>query len=65
MNQFCCLTCNNPLKIKNGDYLFSYNIECCNNHISENVDLKDILSTKKQKNFICENHKKKNIFRGS
>ena len=61
MNQFCCLTCNNPLKIKNGDYLFSYNIECRNNHIRENIELEDILSTKKPTSFICESHKKKNI----
>ena len=61
MNQFCCSTCDNQLKIKNGDYIFTYNIECCNNHISENVELEDIFSTKKQKSFVCENHKKKNI----
>ena len=61
MNQFCCSTCNNPLKIKNGDYIFAYNTECCNNHISKNVEIEDILSTLKQKSFICESHKKKNI----
>ena len=59
MNQFCCSICNNPLKIKNGDYIFTYNIECCNNHINTNVKLEDILSTKKPKSFICEKHKKK------
>ena len=61
MKHFFCLTCNSPIKIKEGDYLFTYNIECCNNHIRENVDLEDILSTKKEQTYICENHKKKNI----
>ena len=61
MKHFSCTTCNNPLKIKEGDFIFSYNIECCNNHICENVDLEDILSTKKEKNYICENHKKSYI----
>ena len=61
MKHFFCLTCNSPIKIKEGDYLFTYNIECCNNHIRENVDLEDILSTKKEQTYICENHKKRNI----
>ena len=61
MKHFFCLTCNIPIKIKEGDYLFTYNIECCNNHIRENVDLEGILSTKKEQTYICENHKKKNI----
>ena len=61
MEYFFCSTCDNQLKIKEGDYLFTYNIECCNNHISKNVDLEDILSKKKGKNYICENHKKNKI----
>ena len=61
MEHFCCSTCDKPLKIKEGDYLFTYNLECCNNHISKNVDLEDILSTKKEKSHICENHKKSKI----
>ena len=61
MKQFFCTKCSNPLKIKEGNFLFSYNIECCNNHISENVDLEDILSTKKEKSYICENHKKRKV----
>jgi len=63
MNHFFCSTCNNPLKIKEGDFLFSYNIECCNKHTNENVDIEDILSTKKEQEYICENHKKKIIIR--
>ena len=61
MEHFFCSTCDNPLKIKEGDYLFTYNIECRNNHISKNVDLEDILSTKKEKSYICENHQKSKI----
>ena len=61
MNLFFCSTCNNPLKINKGDYIFTYNIECCNNHSSKNVDLENILSSNKGKNYICENHRKKNI----
>jgi len=61
MKHFFCKKCNNPLKIKEGDFIFSYNIECYNNHISENVDLEDILSTKKEESFICENHKKNKV----
>ena len=61
MKHFFCSTCNNPLKIKEGDYIFTYNTECCNNHISNNVDLENILSTKNEQIYICQNHKKKNI----
>ena len=61
MKHFFCSKCNNPLKIKEGDFLFTYNTECCNNHISSNVDLEDILSTNKEQIYICQNHKKKNI----
>jgi len=61
MKQFFCPTCDNPIKIKEGDYIFSYNIECCNNHIRENVDIGDILSTRKEKSYVCENHNKKKI----
>jgi len=61
MDHFFCSTCNNPLKIKEGDYLFTCNIECCNNHISKNVDIEDILATKKQQIYTCEKHNKKNI----
>ena len=42
MKHFFCSTCNNPLKIKEGDYIFTYNTECCNNHISNNVDLENV-----------------------
>ena len=61
MRHFFCSTCDNPLKIKEGDFLFTYNIECYNNHISKNIDLEDILSTEKEQIYICQNHKKKNI----
>ena len=61
MKYFSCTTCNNPLKITEGDFIFSYNIECCNNHICKNVDLEDIFSTKREKNYICESHKKNKI----
>ena len=61
MKQFYCTKCSNPLKIKEGNFIFSYNVECCNNHISKNVDLEDILSTKKEKSYICENHRKRKV----
>ena len=61
MKHFFCTICDNPLNIKEGDFIFSYDIECCNNHFSKNVDLEDILSTKKEKNYICEIHKKNKI----
>ena len=61
MKHFFCSTCDNPLKLKEGDFLFTYNTECCNNHINKNVDLEEILSTIKEQIYICKNHKKKNI----
>ena len=56
-----CPDCNSELKIYNGDYLFSYNIECPNGHKQSNIDLDVILEKRraKQNLFKCKNHRKK------
>ena len=63
MDNFLCQQCYNQLRIKEGDYLFSYNINCSNNHESKNIDLESLLS---KRNF-CEiiykcNHKNKSSY---
>ena len=61
MEKFLCQECNNQLKLKKSNFIFSFNAECCNNHKKENVDLEDLLNMKKsnQDIFKCKNHKKK------
>ena len=61
---FLCPDCNNQLKINNGDYLFTYNIECCNGHKKSNIDLDIILEKRTPKNnsFKCKKHRRKIIF---
>ena len=64
MEKILCKKCNNQLKIREGDYLFSFNINCCNNHTENNVDLEDLLSQTKyiqEKNECKEHNKKKKI----
>ena len=63
MEKFLCQECNNQLKLKRSNFIFSFNAECCNNHKKENVDLEDLLNMKKSNQDIlkCKNHKKKNI----
>ena len=58
---FLCPDCNNELKISNGDYLFSYNIECPHGHKQSNIDLDIILEKRQPKHnlFKCKNHRKK------
>ena len=62
MEKFICKECNNQLKLTKGKFIFSFNVECCNNHKIENIDLDDLLNMEKsnQDIFKCKNHKKKN-----
>ena len=45
-NYFCSL-CNEELEINNGDFLFTYNINCKNGHKSNNIFIDDLLIKKK------------------
>lgn len=60
MKRFLCPICNKQLRITNGDNMFSFNINCCNNHKNENIDIDYILSQAKNNPdiFKCQNHKK-------
>ena len=64
MKKFLCQTCESPLKIKEGDFIFSFDINCDNEHKLKNIDLDDLLSMRKINNnknlFLCKIHKKKN-----
>ena len=56
-----CSLCKKQLQINIGDYLFTYNAQCNNNHKLENIGLDDLLS-KKEKNisiYQCKEHKKR------
>ena len=61
---FLCPDCNNQLKITNGDYLFTYNIQCPNGHKQSNIDLDLILEKRQPESnlFRCKNHRKKPLF---
>lgn len=58
---FLCPECYNQLKIKNGDYLFTFNIECPKGHKQSNVELDLILEKRKPEtnSFRCKNHRRK------
>jgi len=59
---FLCPECDELCKIKSGDYLFSYNIECSQGHKQTNLD-QDFLLKKRQikkNSFKCKNHHKWN-----
>ena len=58
MKNYCCQVCNGKLRITEGNYIFTYNINCFNNHTKENVKLDDLLSCEKTINYNCKNHKK-------
>ena len=65
MNNFLFLICGEPIKISKNDFIFNYNINCCNNHNNENVDLDYILSTLKLNNNLNKNQckeDKKNFY---
>ena len=65
MKKFLCQTCESPLKIKEGDFIFSFDINCDNEHKLKNIDLDDLLSMRKIYNninlFQCKKHKKRNM----
>ena len=60
---FLCSECRNILKVTNGDYLFSYNTKCRNNHIDENIDLEDLLLKYRTNEnlYKCKTHKNKTL----
>ena len=60
---FLCPECDELSKIKNGDYLFSYNLECSKGHKRLNLDQDFLLKKRKVKQniFRCKNHRKNNI----
>ena len=43
MKKFLCQTCDKQLKYSNGDFLFSFNLNCDNGHEEKNIDLGDLL----------------------
>ena len=59
---FLCPECDELCTVKNGDYLFSYNIECPQGHKQLNTDQEYLLEKRKpnQNIFKCKNHRKKN-----
>ena len=59
---FLCPECDELCKIKSGDYLFSYNIECSQGHKQTNLDQDFLLKKRKIKknSFKCKNHHKWN-----
>ena len=62
MSSFLCKQCDNYIKFTEGDFLFSYNTSCCNNHINKNVNLENILQRKKDikdTHLKCKSHNKK------
>ena len=46
MERLVCQICDNQIRLNSGDFLFSYNIGCSNNHLQKNIDLDDLLSQK-------------------
>ena len=64
VRSFLCPDCNNQLKVTNGDYLFTYNIQCPNGHKQSNIGLDLILEKRQPENnlFRCKNHRKKPLF---
>ena len=61
MENYCCPICNEQLRITEGNYIFTYNINCLNNHKKMNVKLDDLLSYEKPFNYNCKKHKKVNF----
>ena len=60
MKNYFCPICDGQLRITEGNYIFTYNINCFNNHKKMNVKLEDLLSYEKAINYNCKNHKKPN-----
>ena len=59
---FLCPECGELCKIKDGNYLFSYNLECSQGHKEYNIDQEFLLKKRKlkQNSFKCKNHRKRN-----
>jgi len=62
LRSFLCPNCDELCKVNNGDYLFSYNIECLYGHKQTNLEQEFLLMKRKVKQniFKCKNHRKKN-----
>ena len=62
VRSFLCPDCNDIYKITDGDYLFSYNLECKQGHKKINLDQDYLLKKRKIKQniFKCKNHRKRN-----
>ena len=55
-----CSLCHKQFQISHGDYLFTYNAQCINNHKFENIEIDDLLE-KKENNisiYQCKDHQK-------
>ena len=61
MKNYCCPICDEQLRITEGNYIFTYNINCFNNHKKMNVTQDDLLSYEKTFNYNCKRHKKLNL----
>ena len=57
---FLCPECNDLSKITDGDYLFSYNLECKQGHKKLNLEQDFLLKKREMKKnlFKCKNHRK-------
>ena len=58
-----CSLCQKQFQINIGDYLFTYNAKCINNHKFENIEIDDLLEKKEENISIyqCKAHQKKII----
>ena len=58
-----CSICNRQMMLNHGDYFFTYNAECANNHIINNMDFDELLFKRKKNIFLrfCQTHNKKNL----
>ena len=58
-----CPICNKQMMLNHGDYLFTYNAECGNKHIINNMDLDELIFKRKKNKFLrfCQTHNKKNL----
>ena len=62
LRSFLCPECGELCSIHDGDYLFSYNLECSQGHKQYNLDQEFLLKKRKlkQNSFKCKNHRKRN-----
>ena len=59
MKNFLCQVCNENLRISEGNYMFTYNINCPNNHFKQNIEYDELLSRMKVNNYLnkCKIHR--------